>query len=168
MAESLAFPQTTLWLDPGESTGWAAWITWRPGTTSTQVQHRFLSGQGPRHLVCAELHGFLDRFTSVILGWEDYLQLPGQTGDSSALRVIGVLEYLTYLHHPTTLTPQPSSARNLGALHLKTLDWYAPGLRDANAAAAHLLTLLFSQRKLPADLLARVTAALPKEPDGQG
>lgn len=168
MAESLAFPRTTLWFDPGESTGWAAWVTWHhPGApVNKATSTRFLSGQGPRHRVCVELSGLLDRFTPPRLGWEDYLQVPGQVGDPSALKVIGVLEYLAFTHHPEVLTPQASSTRNLGALHLKTVGWYVSGLRDANAAAAHLLTYLLTERQLPPDLLKLVTDALTEDPDG--
>jgi len=169
MAEGLSFPVTTLWLDPGESVGWAAWVTWtQPGTRRVRAQPgRFLSGQGPRHVVLDDFQRFVTRFTSVTVGWEDYVQLPGQVGDSSALRVIGVLEWLTHVHHLDTLPPQVSSSRGLGALHLKTLGWQAPGLRDANAAAAHLLTHLFTARRLPSELLAQITDTLDEEPDGE-
>lgn len=64
-----------------------------------------------------------------------------------------------------TLTPQPSSARNLALSNdkLKKLGWHRPGERDTNSATAHLLSYLLRARLLPTDLLNQIT---PEEVDG--
>jgi hypothetical protein len=175
-------PDVTLWVDPGESTGWAAWLD--PPTLADEgamlryfqvlgftEPPRFFGGQAPWRVVCEDLYALTCQFGSFLsLGWEDYLLLPGSRHhDPSALKVIGFLEWLTSRggesSRPHTLVPQPSSNRLLGASKLTMLGWFRPGERDSNSAAAHLLSHLLSQNRLPAELLARV---LPGEEASSG
>jgi hypothetical protein len=166
-------PDLTLWVDPGESTGWAAWVT-PPATVEPLLVPRFYSGQAPWRAVCEDLYSVIWQFRGFVsVGWEDYLLLPGSRHhDLSALKVIGFLEWLTgrqdrisdaadrvgahWSHRPHVLAPQPSSNRLLGANKLQQLGWFRPGERDSNSAAAHLLSHLLVEGLLPGDLLALV------------
>lgn len=139
-----------IWVDPGESTGWAFWAT--DGT--------FLSGQDEAYHVETEVFwALMSHGRHVQLGWEQYLITGSRVKhDGSALRVIGFLEWATRHAGCRVLKPVPSSARNLGqdGDKLQALDWYVPGRRDANAAAAHLLAYLLRESLLPQHLLRRL------------
>jgi hypothetical protein len=170
-AERLRFTQAVLWLDPGESTGWATWIGWQPLDRDTfDGAGRFFSGQGPRHVVCRDLDHLLHEHRAELkLGWEAYLLTPGGLhGDPVALKVIGVLEYLANRHVVEVLRPQPSSTRLLGADKLMAVSWHRPGERDANAAAAHLLTYLLATKRLNRNLTQLIEALLRSDADGEG
>jgi len=175
-------PETILWVDPGESTGWAAWVTLPAVSNIDTVRTSFVrlgydniptffSGQLPWVAACEDLYSILWQFhRAVTVGWEDYLLTPGNRHhDPHALKVIGFLEWVTQRHSylgevqaPTVLTPQPSASRTLATTgnKLHRLGWYTPGERDSNAAAAHLLSYLLRAHRLPDDLLSRI---LPTE-----
>lgn len=143
--------QTTIWIDPGESTGWALWTS--DGT--------FASGQDAAYYVENELYQLLMAAAPrVEVGWEQYVIIGGSRlrHDGSALRVIGFLEWVTRYAGCRLLKPVPSSARNLGqdGAKLQSLGWHVPGRRDANAAAAHLLAYLLREGLLPQHLLRKL------------
>lgn len=159
-------PNVTLWVDPGDSTGWAALAF---GSAAARG-HRFVTGQSPRLAACDQLRDVIARHRGhLTIGWEDYLLTPGNTSHHpGALKVIGFLEWACHAYPgPTILTPQPSSARLLGAHLLRPLGWHRPGERDANSAAAHLLSHLLAARDLPADLLRAAELATPAV-EGEG
>lgn len=153
----LQIPDLILWVDPGESTGWAAWLTY-PIAVQPQLPEppRFLSGQAPRFDACDQVRRLLLHFgPNAAVGWEDFLVAGGHPHDQSALKVIGTLEWLCHHQDARVLSPQPSSARNLALRgdHLRRLGWHRPGERDANAAAAHLLAYLLRTNQLPTGLI---------------
>jgi len=142
--------ERVIWVDPGESTGWALW----------GADGSFASGQDEAYVVengiYAALMGSAWRYQ---VGWEQYLITGSRVRhDGSALRVIGFLEWVTRYTETRRLKPMPSSARNLGqdGDKLRVLGWHAPGRRDANAAAAHLLAHLLRDNLLPRPLLRKL------------
>lgn len=144
-------PEVYEWIDPGNGTGWAVWNT----------VDGFNSGQGTAYEVERMLYWQLKHsYPWVHLGWELYLITPGHSidEDGSALKVIGFLEWVTRHFPCDVLTPQPSSARNLGSSggKLRALGWHRPGKRHANAAAEHLLAYLLRAGKLPSELLEKL------------
>lgn len=151
-----------LWLDPGECTGWAAWVT-DDLPDVTRFTGRFHAGQGPWRDVLGALVPLLARQPGrVTLGWEDFVVTPGPARDTSPLRVIGALELACHQLRDAGLAvrrPASPAQRGLGAAYLVALGWQRAGLRDANQAASHLLASLLRTGQLPGDLVALVTGA---------
>jgi len=141
-----------VWVDPGESTGWAVWTG--DGT--------FVSGQDDAYHVESQIYrSLMAHAPRLEIGWEQYLITGSRVKhDGSALRVIGFLEWVTRYAGCRTLKPMPSSARNLGqdGDKLRKLGWHAPGRRDANAAAAHLLAHLLRDGLLPQAMLRQLVS----------
>lgn len=139
--------QMRLWIDPGESTGWAAWVT-----PAGQSYH---AGQGPWRDVMTDLDILrLDVLTdTVAVGWESFVVNPGQPADTVALRVIGALEYILYDTPVILLGEKPASHQALGSGFREHIGWHHPGERDTNQATNHLLTDLIVNRLLPDELL---------------
>jgi hypothetical protein len=141
-----------IWLDPGATTGIAAWDFERRLFRSWQED--FLrTGQLIGNL--AEMQG---PESPIRLGWEQYNLLPGSFArhDGSALMVIGMARWLSLVHNIGALPSQPNSARRLGLKHLKTVGWHTPGRGHAGDAAAHLLTWMITNDLLPEELKERL------------
>jgi hypothetical protein len=141
-----------IWLDPGATTGVAAWDFDRRLFRSWQED--FLrTGQLIGNL--AELQG---PESPIRLGYEQYNILPGSFArhDGSALMVIGMARWLCLLNNIGMLPSQPNSARRLGLRHLKTLGWHVPGRGHANDAAGHLATWMITGDLLPGELKERL------------
>lgn len=151
-----------LWLDPGECTGWAAWVT-ADLAEVTRFTGRLHVGQAPwRDALGALVPVLALHAPRVTLGWEDFVVTAGPVRDTSPLRVIGALELTCHQLRDAGLAvrrPASPAQRGLGAAHLVAVGWHQPGLRDANQAASHLLASLLRTGQLPADLLALITGA---------
>jgi hypothetical protein len=141
---------TICWLDPGATTGIAAY-TFRAGGSFHSWQLQF-SETGRR---IEELAG---DWGPLHLGYESFTITPGShvRHDGSALMSIGMARWLAFKHGIAMLPSQPPSARRLGLKHLKTVGWYRPGLGHANDAAAHLLTYFLAKNLLPEELKERL------------
>jgi hypothetical protein len=146
-----------LWIDPGESTGWAAWLT---PPTDVPVLERFHAGQGPWRAVVESLESLATAYhfdNAIILGWEDYIVLPGVPRDPIALKVIGALEYVCHqLTRVQVLGRRSASHRTIGVRNLAAVGWHRPGERDTDQASTHLLSDLLENHLLPDNLLARI------------
>ena len=154
-------PSLTVWLDPGKVTGWA---TWRP------ADDQFLSGQVTGLLEAAnrvrDIIGMVSAGNLVAIGWEAFTIRPGSAHldlDTTALEVIGAVQWIAAEAKATVLKPQQPSDRTLGQKHLATLGWHRPGPDHADSAASHLLSYLITTRQLPAELLAKITEKMEQE-----
>ena len=141
-------PAQTIWLDPGQVTGWA-YLT---------DHYKFHSGQnnfmslGTQLEMACSIHG-----ESLWIGWESFVINPATAskhGSEWPLQVIGVARYLAEKYECTMLPPRAPATRELGSLQkLKRLGWYTPGQPHANDAASHLLAYMISSHALPQNLL---------------
>lgn len=135
-----------IWLDPGETTGYA---------TYTMHDGEFMSGQLPFHGVGRMLTTYSDMWgVKLAVGYERFIVTDQGSKYASPewpLKVCGMVDWLTELHGFTALPSMPSSARNLGrdGNKLQRLGWWTPGRVHANDAAAHLLAWLLRSGKLP-------------------
>jgi hypothetical protein len=138
-----------VWLDPGATTGIAAW---------SFTHGKFRSWQGDFLATGRLLESLFDSEATVWLGWEEYNILPGSFArhDGSALMVIGMARWLGLIHGVSNLPSQPNSARRLGLRHLKTLGWHTPGRGHAGDASAHLATWMITNDLLPEELKERL------------
>jgi hypothetical protein len=140
---------TAIWLDPGGTTGIAAW-DFGQGTFRSWQEDFLTTGR--------LLDNLFGTCRPAWLGWEQYNILPGSYArhDGSALMVIGMARWLGLVHGVGNLPSQPNSARRLGLKHLKTLGWYSVGRGHANDAAAHCATWMITNDLLPEELKERL------------
>lgn len=138
-----------LWLDPGGTTGMAAWFFETGEFRSWQEDFK---GTGAR------IESLAFHVKHLSIGYEQYNISPGRyvRHDGSSLMVIGMTRWLALVHGASMLPSQPPSARNLGLKHLKVLGWHRPGLGHANDAAAHLASWAISNDLLPEELKERL------------
>lgn len=135
-----------IWLDPGETTGYANYDL---------ATGEFFAGQLRFHGIGRMLTTYSELWgVSLAVGYERFIV--SSTGSKYAspewpLKVCGVVDWLAYLHGYTLLPAMPSSSRNLGrdGDKLKRLGWWTPGQIHANDATAHLLAWLLREGKLP-------------------
>lgn len=138
--------RVVVWVDPGKTTGWAMYDF---------LSHEFTSGQGDFFTVGEMLQDLLwIHATYAAVGCEAFLVTP--TGSQNAdpeysLKTIGMVEWLCHRNNATLLPEVPSSSRNLGmsGRKLQKLGWHKRGKVHANDAAAHLLSWLLREKKLP-------------------
>lgn len=149
----------TVWLDPGKTTGIAAWYHRFDMFSSMEADFK-AAGQW---LTMLAQFGYGDsivnQFTSspIELGWEAFITTPGTVRRGGkpdySLEVIGMARWLCLEHGMTILPAQISSQMALGTdARLKAMGWYKPGKPHANDAARHLLVSLFKRGLLLADL----------------
>lgn len=141
---------TVVWLDPGGTTGVAAWYFERQLFRSWQED--FLhTGQLIEHIA-------REAERPIRLGYEQFTITPGRQikHDGSALMVIGMARWLTLMHDFGMLPSQPPSARRLGLKHLKTVGWYRAGQQHGMDAAGHLMTWMLAGNLLPEELKERI------------
>jgi hypothetical protein len=146
---------TAVWLDPGATTGVAAWYFDRgAGLFRSWQEDFFRTGR-----LIERLANEAER--PIRMGYEQYNLLPGSFArhDGSALMVIGMARWLALVHGFEMLPSQPNSARRLGLKHLKTLGWHTPGRGHAGDAAAHLATWMITNNLLPEELKERLRAS---------
>lgn len=144
-------PESTIcWLDPGGTTGIAAW-TFRAGGSFHSWQLQFREAGEKIELLARD-------WAPLYLGYESFTITPGShvRHDGSALMAIGMARWLAFKHGIAMLPSQPPSARRLGLRHLKTVGWYRPGQGHGMDAAAHLLTYFLANNLLPEELKERL------------
>ena len=143
-------PKYALWLDPGETTGWALWYF---------EQETLFMAEYERE----EIGRFLERWMSTggrhtVLGCEKFT-ITAHTARLSqqpaALEIIGVARHLAQKYRAPEFrvdqTPAQAKSFCTDAM-LRRLGWYKAALGHANDAARHLLTYLTTTSQLPRDL----------------
>jgi hypothetical protein len=152
-------PFTTIWLDPGFSTGFAT-LT---GGEFSSFQTEGLEDFGDMLHTMLDASGFGAAFgLSTAVGWESYLVTGARSRESTvALRVIGVAQWLAHRYAAEMLPEVPSSARTaVSDAVLRALGWYTPGLPHANQAARHLAAWLAREHLLTPDQRKAFTSVL--------
>lgn len=150
---------TTIWLDPGKTTGIAGWNYEHRVFTSLEIADD-IKALGLHLEMVASLAGSAQIFdgcpSRVELGWERYVITPGNTRHGTAywsLETIGVAHYLALKHGFTILKPQMSSVMTAVPDHrLKAIGWHKPGKPHANDAARHLLRYMLKAGLLPIEI----------------
>jgi hypothetical protein len=121
-----------IWVDPGQTTGWASYDRGRDV---------FLSGQ-ELFVPFGELLTATVRFLNhdVMIGWERFLVAGRRAGEPKySMEVIGMIKWIA--RDCTLLTPTASASRSMASpAILKRLGWWNRGHGHANDAAQHLLT----------------------------
>lgn len=136
-----------IWLDPGKTTGWASY-----GFGQT-----FMSGQADFAKTGDMIEAYAELYRDgLAVGCENYIETTtgSQRGRAEySLKTIGMVEWLCLRHGAVLLPTMPSSSRNLGRTggKLHKLGWHKPGQDHANDAAAHLLTWLLKENRLPTE-----------------
>lgn len=133
---TVSLPKALIWLDPGETTGYAL-LTDR---------YEFACGQavGLRP-IGLWLDGALRTYgDGAHLGWEAYRVLGARSHESTVgLRVMGVAAWLAMEHGSRILQEVSSEMRTPASpAALKRLGWYEKGMPHAMDAARHLLAYL--------------------------
>jgi hypothetical protein len=134
-----------LWLDPGETTGWAAW-------DRGIFQSDQLGFQDTGWLIesTAKNDGSL-----LSIGWEAFIisaLTARKPGSHWAIEVIGVARYFALVHGATILPAYPSSSLPKDTIRdrqLKSIGWHKPGRTHANDAACHLMHYMLASRNMP-------------------
>jgi hypothetical protein len=140
-----------VWADPGLLTGLAWYDIELDGFNSGQYDPDDLRRKlrdlekvwGPR----------------MTLGYERFNVTGGPRNSSPehAHKAIRSIEDFCQDYKIPLLTPQPSSARNLGSVtFLRRLGWYRAGRGHANDAAQHLLADLLKRKPMPTTLRAKL------------
>lgn len=149
-------PSVTVWLDPGKTTGIAAWYHDRQIFTSVEADFK---GTGEWLELMSIPH---ESAGAVHLGWEQYVVTPGNTRHGTAywsLEVIGMARWIATRYGLTILQPQFSSMMKMSTDdRLKMISWYKPGKPHANDAARHLLRHCVKAGTLPIELWQKVFA----------
>lgn len=131
--------QRILAIDPGKTTGWAAF---------DRVEETFDSGQTDFKETCELLRTCTEQWkTELHVVSESFiitLQTVKNTQAPWSLELIGVARYFSQFNCEEDLSLQmPSAAKRFSSdMRLKDLGWFVPGKGHANDAARHLLLFL--------------------------
>jgi hypothetical protein len=133
---TVELPQALIWLDPGETTGYAI----------LTPDHQFACGQSQGlYATGVWLDGTLRRYRAgAHIGWEAYRVLGARSAESTVgLRVMGVAQWLA-MEYGSRILPEVSSEMRTPAspATLKRLGWYEKGMPHAMDASRHLLAYL--------------------------
>jgi hypothetical protein len=143
---------TVLYIDPGETTGWAMWAS----NTFGSGQKDFL-----------ETGNFLDAITlqggSLLkIGWEAFLigaHTARKPGSHWAIESIGVARYYALKRGCVILPSYPSSSLPPDTIRdrqLKRIGWHKPGRPHANDASHHLMRYMLSSKVMPEEMVKKV------------
>lgn len=147
-----------MYLDPGETTGWAMY------------SGDFSSGQLP----FVEMGNVIADITrdcggDLLIGWEAFI-IGGHTarkpGSHWAIEMIGVVRYHALRYGCTILPSYPSSSLppdQVRDKQLKRLGWHKPGRTHANDAAIHLMHYMITKKHMPVEMLKELVGVKEEE-----
>jgi hypothetical protein len=127
-------------IDPGKATG-LAWYDVMSPDSFRSVELGFMDACGAINRYAATYGDQIDIVAETFL---ITVQTAKNTQATWSLEVIGVAKYLALKHTGApAIMQQQSEAKTFSTNdRLRAIGWYAPGLRNANDAAKHLLRYL--------------------------
>lgn len=133
-----------LCVDPGPHVGIATWTD--HAVVDAEFEHAYYV---EKHQAWEETPERLYAAVDTFVQWADVVVCEGFVISGTrakeanvTIEMIGVLRYLSALHHKRFVVQRPGAYKFAGTDKLKRLGWYTPGSDHARSASGHLVLYL--------------------------